>query len=299
MARGIFALTVLAAIPTSAFAVVSPFVPSGGTSSADAIVYKEQPAGSLTVDNSLNNAGGLLTILAGNAGAPGGNVELFSSSEVPGYTLPAFQSAGIVSLSGTSGGHNVTLRSLNGLDWFGAAPNYSYGASNLANQWYNDFLSTYNFDTFLSNHGYNAGQILAARGTLYTQLIASNGIQRISDPNIGYANWDSAPDQLQVGLEGSDNYISALLPGILTGIGHPEWIADLPSPIQASEVVAVSIDGGPTQYLYGFAANPSGLTTQDGTASYTVNFEVTAAVPEPASISLLAIGALALLRRKR
>lgn len=299
MIRVIVPAVIAAALPVSAFAVVSPFVPSGPTSSADAIVYEESVPGTLTANNALNTTPGLLGILAGNAAAPGGNVELFASSESPGYTLPQFQSAGLVSLTGAAGGHTATLRSLNGVDWFGAVPNYSYGVNNLANKWFNDFLAAYNYDGFLLSHGFVQPQIDASKAGFFTQLVSSSGFQRISDPNIGYANFDSVPNEFKIGLEGSDNFIGLLLPGLLHDLGQDALIPFLPSPIQASEVVAVSVDGGPTQYLYGFTSNPSGLTTQDGTASYTVNFEVTAAVPEPASLGMLAIGSLALLRRKR
>lgn len=283
-------------------AAVSPTVvtaPITGTPGVDFIIY-DQSGPNLVVNNTLNTAPGLTGIMLGVAPAPGGNVELFANSEVPGFTLPQFQVLAPVSLQGTNAGHTVTLRSLNGVDWFGAVPDYSYGSSTLANEWFADFLAAYNYDGFLLGNGITQPAIDASKVTLWNGFLAAGGFQRLSDPNIAYANLDDLANTMSIGLEGSDAYIDTLLPGVVVGIfGRPDLVPLLPSPVQASEVVAVNIDGLPTQFLYNFSGTPTGLVTTDGTESYTTNFEVTAVVPEPASIGLLAMGAVALLRRRK
>jgi hypothetical protein len=291
--RVVVALAMVSGVAAAAQAAVTPLTVGGPTSSSDVIIYEETSPGTLTVNNSLNTALGLTGILAGNAAAAGGNVELFGSSEVPGYTLPAFQVLTPVTLSGTAAGHTLVARSLTGSDWFGAVPNYSYGANNLANQWFENFMTTFGSAPAV------AALVNANKPSLYAQFLASNGPQRLSDPNLAYANFDDALLGFRIGTEGTDGSINSAIALYLVSVGHPELVSQIPPNVQASELVAVSVDGGPTQYLYSFSGTPSGLSTTDPTESYTTNFENVAFVPEPASLGVLGLGAAALMLRKR
>lgn len=76
--------------------------------------------------------------------------------------------------------------------------------------------------------------------------------------------------------------------------------------IQASELVKVSYDNGPAQYLYSFKATNSGLVNREDRASHNGNYEVklqgdkpSQSVPEPSAvIGLVSLGGLLAAKRK-
>lgn len=254
-------------------------------------------------------------VLQGTQPAPGGNIELFVDSELPApgsetyrnLTNPgvfaAFVAKTRTSISGTINGKPIAVSSLNGADWFtpfgGGIATPAYGANNLANKWLSDFFGYYNLDGILAGAGFTAPQILAARQGLYAQFLTNNGFPRLSDPNISYVNQASPTDLVEIGLAGSDDFLTGAIQALLAGppLNRPDLVPLVPLGMQASELVRVEYDGGPATYLYSFSAIPVDLATTDGTESYNAEFQVT--IPEPASLSVLALGGLALLARRR
>ncbi|EDX78204.1 hypothetical protein MC7420_7942 [Coleofasciculus chthonoplastes PCC 7420] len=78
-----------------------------------------------------------------NPGEPGGNLELFASSEQ--LNLNQFLAHDeVTSLEATfDDGRSMTLSSLTAVDWFGEDLKTGYGENTLANRWFNDALSAY------------------------------------------------------------------------------------------------------------------------------------------------------------
>lgn len=228
------------------------------------ILWAEGPAGVLTPSASAT----LASVLAGDATAPGGNVELSKF-------------AGPVStLSGTLNGNAITLSSLTAADWFtGSTPtalttSYISGAYKAA------------FGTDIT-----PVQLLAATAAFGTANAALGGrmpYQLVSDPNISFVLLDG--DVVTVGLAGLLNagpFLQTLDPSA-------------PATAYASEVVKVTY-GGQTSYLYSFAQpSASGVAAPDG-VSYAGEYLATLQVPEPATLSLMALGmgGMAALRRRR
>ncbi len=266
---GAAVLLALGAVSTGAYASINPVI--NLSTSGSVIKWDETAPGVLTP----NPAATLDSLLAGNAAAPGGNIEL---SKFGGP---------VSTLSGTVNGIAVSFDSLTLADW----------------QANNDSLTkSYISAAYAAALGGSVpGSLLsAAIAGFYAPNAALAGKspwQLVSDPNISYAYYQKDPAggaSLKVGLGGlydATNFLNALVAGVpgapvLTGLN------------QASEVVKVTYNGS-TSYLYGFNATPSGVHAIDG-VSYAGNYEVSLTVPEPSTLALLGVGVLgAALRRRR
>lgn len=275
-----------------------------------------------------NDMSRLNAILAGNSSAPGGNVELFASSEGVNFATYLTSNAR-TNIEGTVAGKSLTLSSLTATDWFGPSLNMAYGATNLANTWFNAFYDAAGISTnlnavlnnassrtlFLGSVAQKTGQNwssltntqiqTAARGVAYNTFLSDEvkGFQRSSDPNISYIT--TSGSDLLIGLAGHFDakafYASQLgLFGSLVNNGF-----------QVSEVVKVNY-GGIEQFLYSFNATRSGLVNDLGTGndglSHNGNYEVklagvvppSASVPEPSVVfGLIGLGGLLAAKRKQ
>lgn len=255
----------LGVISTGAHADV--FSLTGAATTGTVTNWAEGPAGTLTVTPGAS----LSSLLAGNAAAPGGNVELSKF-------------AGPVStLTGLVDGRAITLSSLTASDWFtgGSAGTYTTLTSQYISAAYQAA-----FHTTISS-----ADLTAAITAFYNPNAALGGLSPykfVSDPKISYVLQDG--NDIKIGLA-----------GLLDATLFLKQLSPLaPAGSQASEVVKVTYDGV-TSYLYSFAATASGVSTTDGTHSYTGNYEVTIhAVPVPGTLALLGLGVtgLAALRRR-
>lgn len=228
-----------------------------------------------------NDNASLASILTGNAGSPTGNVELFANSETLNNTQ--FNSnTKVTTLSGLIGGKSITLSSLTAADW---STNVGGGLT-LAQKWFQDALTANGLGSLIgTTTGNNA----------FTAFLASGGRQRFSDPNISYVNQNDTTGEISIGLAGHLDAKSLLLPVV------PNALKPLLAgkTIQASEIVKVSYNGGPAQFLYNFTATDSKLVELGDGISHKGNYEVTLAgippeaVPEPsAMLGLMAVGGL-------
>ena len=220
--------------------------------------------------------------LSGNASYAGGNIELYTGSD--GASMLDFTNADRVSLTVDFGaGSQVTLSSLNGQDWFndGLSYNTSYGANNLANQWFGDLVGQLNYVS------------ASDQVQLFNTFRDSGGFQQISDPNVSYVEKNGG--EVKVGLGGFIDVKQRFVQlAVASGIDPITASTTVPDGLQVSEVVL--IDG---VVSYGFSATDSGVVLKDGVDSYNANYEVSN-VPEPSSTLLSLTGLLALtLRRKR
>ncbi|XWK86078.1 MAG: NF038130 family PEP-CTERM protein [Phormidium sp.] len=244
-----------------------------------------------------NDMSRLNAILAGNSSAPGGNVELFASSE--GVNLSTYLTSNArTNIEGTVAGRSLTLSSLTATDWFGSSLNTAYGADNFANRWFNEF---YNAAGLASSFGNST----VARSTAYYAFLSDQvkGFQRSSDPNISYIT--TSGSDLLIGLAGhldAKAYYAPILGSLATFIRDG---------FQVSEVVKVNY-GGVEQFLYSFNATSSGLTNNSGLyadgLSHSGNYEVAlrgvvppaASVPEPSVVfGLIGLGGLLAAKRKQ
>lgn len=264
-------------------------------SSAPASAYTMSGADYLLYDangNStyVNQSANLNNILAGNSANPGGNVELFATSETLTNTQ-FLASTARTSVSGLVGGSTLTLSSLTADDWFGAGANrnMSYGANNLANTWFNAFLNA---------AGKGSAQSWE-KAIAFNAFYRIGGFQRSSDPNISYIN--TSGSDINIGLAGHYD-----LKAFYARPGSPfASFADLlPNGFQASEVVRATYNGT-TQYLYSFSATQTRLTNSIGPGadglSHSGNYQVSlTAVPEPSTmLALFGLGGFLVTKRKR
>ena len=246
------------------------------------LIYKDTGVGSPSELMQTFDLSETVNALSGNASYAGGNIELYTQSD--GSSMSAFANADKVSLTVDFGaGSQVTLQSLNGQDWFndGLSYNTSYGANNLANQWFGDLVGQ------LSNVS------ASDEVQLFNTFVFSGGFQQLSDPNINYVEKNGAV--VKVGLGGFIDVQTRFLQlAVASGVDPVTATSMVPSGLQVSEVVI--IDG---VVSYGFDATDSGVRYNDGVDSYNANYEVSN-VPEPSSTAFSLLGLTALvLRRKR
>lgn len=246
-----------------------------------------------------DNAANLHDVLSGHAGAPGGNVELFPTSEWPVHAdasmTGAFATAMPTTLTGTAGASSFAFRSLNGNDWFGTGSGYdtSFGAATLATQWFNSFVDSV---AGLMTNPFVAAGFSAARADLFETWRDSGGFASLSDANIGYVYGSETGDgTVHFGLEGFLD-ASPRFRELLTEAGHGGFAAFVPDGIQYSEAVILN-----DEVYYSFNnATPSGVQLDDEPFnSYTANFDFTSTVPEPSAVLCLLIGAGATALRRR
>ncbi len=232
-------------------------------------------------------------------GEPGGNLELFASSEK--LNLNEFLGhQDVTSLQATfDDGRSMTLSSLTAVDWFGDDLNTGYGANTLANRWFSDALNAYNInDLLLGGLGYT-------RGSLYDTFLNSGGFQRFSDANISYVNNNNGT--VDIGLAGhydaTDLLLGVLTPSQQTQLDLAQFLGILPPELQASEVVKVTHNDR-TSYAYTFSAARSTLSSDDGTHShsgvYDPQFTLDPVdVPEPSILlGLIGVGGLVAAKRQ-
>jgi hypothetical protein len=293
-------------------ASTSAYAGYGGTAPTDYTQYKVTGPGTLGVDT--GNTVSLATILTGsatppNTGAPTGNVELFATSDtLNNAQFNAYH--GTTSIIGTLGAPTLTISSLNTDDW---ATVVSPGKT-LLQSWMTNLLAS----TGLSASA-------AQQGILEGLFVNNNGEQRFSDPNIAYAYTEAGTIHLGLAgfndakpfLTGAVNSLLATDPTNLTFLGIKAALASLTA-VPISELVKVSYNNAPAQYLYSFTPTVSGLTSNDSTESFTSVFDIklndpinasgqrisllvdAVSVPEPSAIFLLGLGlfGLAFSRKK-
>ena len=231
----------------------------------------------------------LINALGGDINFAGGNVELYAASD--GASLTDFANADHVELALTFGnGNQVTVSSLNGQDWFNSAStgyDTSWGANNLANQWFNDFVDE--LDTFAT-----LAPFTGDRESLFDTFRDSGGFQQQSDPNISYV--EASGNTVTVGLGGFID-IKPRVTSLIAGAANlPEALVSgaIPDGLQSSEVVLINGVAN-----YGFEAVSSGVFLDDGVDSYSGTYELTQTVPEPSSAMLVLVGAGAVAVRRR
>lgn len=222
-------------------------------------------------------------LLGGNSSNPGGNIELFASSETK--TLPQFLASNArTSITGTYAGKNLTISSLTAQDWFGPSLNTAYGQNNFANTWFNAFYDAAGLAT-------SFGNTVATRAMAYNAFLGANLFQASSDPNISYIT--SNDSDLLIGLAGHYD-VKAFYATKLGPLAN-----FIKNGFQASEVVKVQY-GDVTDLLYSFSATQSGLIEMDG-SSHNGNYEVSLkgvvppsqSVPEPSlMLGLAAVGGM-------
>ena len=279
-ALSLVSLGAIANAPVSAASLTGATI--GGSAPSDYYVYDVVSPN--TLDKIGKNSANVQKVLDGNANSPTGNVELAASSEQLGFDFTSN-----TTLSGDIGGKSITLSSLTSQDWFGIGQDKSYGASNFANTWFNDFITKAGF----------GGSPLA--GGIYDDFLTKGGFQASSDPNISYVNQDDITGIISIGLAGHYDLKAAYA----TNSQFASFAALLPKGFQASEVVKYNYDNQ-VGYLYSFKATRSGLFAADDGVSHNGNYEVTLRgarpVPVPAAFVGIAIagaiGAAKLKRRK-
>ena len=206
----------------------------------------------------------LATVLMGDALRPGGNVELFASSESTGF------GGAPVSITGTLDGNDITVSSVTAADWaiFGL-------------DWFEGFVrAAIDFDTeadlndFLENDLANTFALFQAFG----------GRETFSDPNVSYINSENG--NVEIGLAGHLNARNRILEGS-PALGF--LLGDLlKDEVQASEIVRVDYQNE-TRYLYSFSATNSDLYENGEfqrrglTSSHSGNYEVGFSVSNPGS----------------
>ena len=247
----------------------------GGSNLNDYFVY-DVNANNQTVKVQGSQAN-IQKVLAGSAASPTGNVELAASSETSGFNFN-----NNTTLTGQIGGKNITLSSLTASDWTSNVG----GGLTFAQKWFNDALTANGFGSIIGSSNFLAQGIYNAA---LVKFNTTGGRQRFSDPNISYVNQDDNTGEIKIGLAGHFDATSLLFAGLSTQQqGLVNTFRTKAGPIQASEIVKVSYNGGPSQLLYSFSATQSGLVAADDNRSHNGNYEVsfqgvrpTQAVPEP------------------
>ncbi len=275
----------------------------GGTPGIDCPI-----AATSCLNSSGTNVSNLINVLDGTLASPGGNIELFKSSEQ--LNLANFLAYDNVTSLKTdfSDGTSVTFSSLTATDLFGAGLDTSYGASTVATQWFNAAFTANlsNVLTALSLPNETALFNLLApfgytsRASLYNAFLNAGGFQRAVDPNIAFVN--KIGNNVKYGLAGHSDllfYAPAALKAILAQKGVS---------LQASELVKLSFDGK-NEIAYSFTGAKSNVASKDGSFNFTYDGDPmlvppqdppTEKVPEPSAVlGLVAVGGLFVATRKR
>jgi hypothetical protein len=288
---------VMASAPASAASLADPVL--GG--SADTLTYCADGTNTFECDADA------ATVLTGDAASPGGNIELASESE----TDPNFFASGeAATLSGTLNGKSIAVSSLTAADW---ATDMGGGIT-LAQKWFSEAIATTGSAT-----------LIGQTANLFGIFAQYGGLERFSDPNISYINQDDTTGEVKIGLAGHLNATPLIVESVnqllAAAAANPTnmmlqmqaaaanvLLPEISSKVlQASEVVKVSYDGAPAQYLYSFVATASGLVEAGDGVSHTGNYEVSfegqlppgESVPEPtALLGLAAVGGMIIKRRQ-
>ncbi|MFB2970668.1 NF038130 family PEP-CTERM protein [Aerosakkonema sp. BLCC-F183] len=267
-------VSALATAPASAASLTNATI--GGSAASDYLVYGVSGNQTVEIPNTPAN---IQAVLDGNAASPTGNVELRASTEKGTFTAIDFQKN--TTLTGNIGGKSLTLSSITASDWFGAGLNTAYGANNLANKWFNEFITKAGYGLFVGS---------SVASSYFNAFLGMGGFQASSDPNISYVNQNDDTGLISIGLAGHYNLKAAYA----SNPKYAGFAALLPSGFQASEVVKYTYEGK-TDYLYSFNATNSGLVNTDG-FSHNGNYEVSlqgVKVPEPSTmLGLMAVGGL-------
>lgn len=261
---------------------------SASFSNSDITVHEESAPGVITINNSFDP----VQALQGSVGAAGGNVELFRSSDQTPFDDASagglFATANATVLTaGFSDSSTVTVSGLNGQDWFvdsASSYNTAFGADNLANQWFGDFLVA----IIDQSNGAAAALIAGNEGNLFNTFRDNGGFAQISDPNVSFI--DTSDSFVSVGLAGFDD----ATPRVAELLEINSFILGqfFPDGIQVSEVARVN-----GREVYSFEAVDSGVVLDDGVDSFSGTFVVT--VPEPSSALFLVMAGLAGAARRR
>ena len=180
----------------------------------------------------VNQAADLDSLLSGDSDNPGGNLELFASSE----TLAgqdAFDANKTTSVSGKVGNQTLTLSSLNAKDWFTTSSggyDTSYGANTLASRWFTEFYNNgvkdsieinINTNTFFGtvSRTISTGQYLQ---DAFNAFRDNGGFAATSDPNISYVYDDG--NNIKVGLAGHHDLKAFYKNRAESGVF--DWLAD-------------------------------------------------------------------------
>ncbi|MBE9128357.1 MULTISPECIES: NF038130 family PEP-CTERM protein [unclassified Coleofasciculus] len=254
----------------------------------------------------------LIGILGGTAPKPGGNVELFKSSET--LALPNFLSYGEVTSLDVDFDDNtsVIFSSLTAKDLFGEGLETSYTADTVATKWFDDAfdanLAANNIDEkfLFTGLSFLTGGKFNDREDLYNAFLTNGGFQRTVDPNIAYVTKNG--NEVGFGLAGHTNllFYADKDPALKAALDNLPFELTL----RASELVKVSYSDQ-EDILYSFKGSPSNVASADNSFSFTYDdpFEVNvppgdptdppASVPEPSAIlGLMAVGGLFAAQRK-
>ncbi len=309
------------------------------TPSPDVILYRtsDNDQTSEIKDFDINNINKILDgdsskpeepgILDGKSSNPGGNIELYASSEDDQWLNEDLSlnwdaivdTTATTSLTGEIHGKELRLSSLDALDWF---MEDEYGVT-LAEKWFTEFWYSNetwfneSFNNIVSLFEKTKNPLLLATAdnfkkdqgfrmsTAYEVFSMVRGFQRVSDPNISYINSDG--NDINIGLAGHDDvasfYSDEFESEMLSKFGIDATGVLSSKKLQASEVVKYTYNGV-TDYLYSFTATESGLVEQGDGASHSGNYEVTiagvASVPEPSTmIGLMTVGGLLVAAKKK
>lgn len=267
---------------------------------ADFEIWDYASGSSSVLESYGTNTANLLGVLGGTGSSPGGNVELFKSSEVGLNNSQFLNYDGVSSLDVSfDDGTSLTFSSLTAQDLFGSSLDTSYSGNTLAVQWFNDawnanvgqLLTYFGTESNLFNFmGSQFGSQYSSRENIFNAFYNAGGFQRTVDANIAYVNKDG--DRVNWGLAGHADllfYADPMIQSMLNAWGIS---------FQASELVKVN-----DEIFYTFAGVGSDVIGDDG-ISFNMTYEggttVAAAVPEPSvMLGLMAVGGLVAASKRR